>query len=59
MFQAKLTDSIPEGYTIETVIDGKPLRGFLFVNKANSVQPSTHTSGSRYVVVSSFNQFFF
>ncbi|KAF7806276.1 tip elongation aberrant protein 1-like isoform X1 [Senna tora] len=47
MFQAKLTHSVTEGYTIETVIDGKPLRGFLFSNKANSLQPSTHTSSSR------------
>lgn len=32
-FQAKVTESIPNGYTIETVIDGKPLRGVLFSNK--------------------------
>ncbi|XP_054822682.1 tip elongation aberrant protein 1-like [Prosopis cineraria] len=47
IFQAKLTDSIPEGYAMETVIDGKPLRGFLFLNKPNSLQPSIHASSSR------------
>ncbi|XP_062170810.1 acyl-CoA-binding domain-containing protein 6-like isoform X2 [Alnus glutinosa] len=35
-FQAKVTENIPVGYTIETVIDGKPLRGILFSNKSNS-----------------------
>ncbi|KAL2479147.1 Galactose oxidase/kelch repeat superfamily protein [Forsythia ovata] len=32
-FQAKVTKSFLDGYTIETVIDGKPLRGLLFSNK--------------------------
>ncbi|XP_038880676.1 host cell factor 2 isoform X3 [Benincasa hispida] len=32
-FQARVTESIPSGYTIETVIDGKPLRGILFSNR--------------------------
>ncbi|CAI0453753.1 unnamed protein product [Linum tenue] len=35
-FQAKVTETFPHGYTIETIIDGKPLRGILFSNK----QPS-------------------
>ncbi|XP_075479254.1 uncharacterized protein LOC142520139 [Primulina tabacum] len=35
-FQAKVTKSILDGYTIETIIDGKPLRGVLFSNKPNS-----------------------
>ncbi|XP_068654159.1 uncharacterized protein [Aristolochia californica] len=30
VFQAKVTDSFHYGYTIETTIDGKPLRGILF-----------------------------
>ncbi|KAJ0049262.1 hypothetical protein Pint_16276 [Pistacia integerrima] len=32
-FQAKVTENLPHGYTIETIIDGKPLRGILFANK--------------------------
>nr|XP_048330190.1 uncharacterized protein LOC107419037 isoform X2 [Ziziphus jujuba var. spinosa] len=32
-FQAKVTKIITDGYTIETVIDGKPLRGVLFSSK--------------------------
>ncbi|XP_022921955.1 acyl-CoA-binding domain-containing protein 6-like [Cucurbita moschata] len=32
-FQAKVTESIPNGYTIETVIDGKPMRGILLSNR--------------------------
>lgn len=43
-FQAKVTENIPVGYTIETVIDGKPLRGILFSNKSNS----NHTSNYNF-----------
>ncbi|XP_059640606.1 nitrile-specifier protein 5 isoform X2 [Cornus florida] len=32
-FQAKVIKSFPDVYSIETVIDGKPLRGVLFSNK--------------------------
>lgn len=35
-FQAKVTKSLAEGYTIETIIDGKQLRGVLFSNKPSS-----------------------
>lgn len=41
-FQAKVTENIPVGYTIETVIDGKPLRGILFSNKPNSYHAANH-----------------
>ncbi|KAI5416546.1 acyl-CoA-binding domain-containing protein 5 isoform X2 [Lathyrus oleraceus] len=41
-FEAKVTENISEGYTIETVIDGKPLRGVLFLNKQNPLHPSAH-----------------
>ncbi|MCI08074.1 RING finger protein B-like, partial [Trifolium medium] len=41
-FEAKVTENISEGYTIETVIDGKPLRGILFLNKQNTLHPSAH-----------------
>nr|GMC74156.1 kelch domain-containing protein 3-like [Ipomoea batatas] len=45
-FQAKVTKSFPDGYTIETVIDGKPLRGVLFSNKPKSVKwPSDDSDG--------------
>ncbi|KAK6128175.1 hypothetical protein DH2020_038077 [Rehmannia glutinosa] len=36
-FQAKVTKSFTDGYTIETVIDGRPLRGVLFSNKPSSI----------------------
>ncbi|KAK2989336.1 hypothetical protein RJ640_015047 [Escallonia rubra] len=32
-FEANVSKSLPDGYTIETVLDGKPLRGILFTNK--------------------------
>uniref|UniRef100_A0A2C9UK58 Uncharacterized protein n=1 Tax=Manihot esculenta TaxID=3983 RepID=A0A2C9UK58_MANES len=32
-FEAKVTESFAHGYTIETIIDGRPLRGILFANK--------------------------
>ncbi|KAL8547179.1 hypothetical protein ACS0TY_006770 [Phlomoides rotata] len=35
-FQAKVTKTFSDGYTIETIIDGKPLRGVLFSNKPSS-----------------------
>ncbi|XP_019451767.1 PREDICTED: tip elongation aberrant protein 1-like isoform X1 [Lupinus angustifolius] len=43
MFAAKVTKNISEGYAIETVIDGKPLRGILFHNKPISLHPSDLT----------------
>ncbi|GFP95704.1 kelch domain-containing protein 3 [Phtheirospermum japonicum] len=36
-FQAKVTKSFSNGYTIDTVIDGRPLRGVLFSNKPSSI----------------------
>ncbi|CAH2036969.1 unnamed protein product [Thlaspi arvense] len=57
MFQARLTESFPVGYSIETMIDGKVLRGVLFSTKHNSVL-ATDQSFSRRVVqlVSSFQR---
>ncbi|XP_061351969.1 uncharacterized protein LOC133296940 [Gastrolobium bilobum] len=57
MFQASLTQNISGGYTIETVIDGKLLRGILFSNKPNTLNPATlfsrkRTSGETVNVVS-------
>ncbi|EOA40064.1 hypothetical protein CARUB_v10008756mg [Capsella rubella] len=37
MFHARITESYQVGYTIETMIDGKVLRGVLFSNKHSSV----------------------
>ncbi|KAI4343981.1 hypothetical protein L6164_011261 [Bauhinia variegata] len=48
-FQAKVTESISEGYSIETVIDGKPLRGILFLNKSNFLLPATLTSSRKRI----------
>lgn len=43
MFEAKVSENISDGgLTIETVIDGKPLRGVLFLNKPNSLNPAGH-----------------
>ncbi|XP_039069408.1 RING finger protein B-like isoform X2 [Hibiscus syriacus] len=41
-FHAELTESFPHGYTIETVIDGKPLRGILFSAKPSSVHVANY-----------------
>ncbi|KAG2257101.1 hypothetical protein Bca52824_076395 [Brassica carinata] len=37
MFQAKVTERFPVGYSIETMINGKVLRGVLFSTKQSSV----------------------
>ncbi|KAJ4713221.1 kelch domain-containing protein 3-like isoform X2 [Melia azedarach] len=46
-FQAKVTESFPLGYTIETTIDGKPLRGILFANKPSSANTTNHSSSRK------------
>ncbi|GAV75310.1 Kelch_3 domain-containing protein/Kelch_4 domain-containing protein, partial [Cephalotus follicularis] len=46
-FQAKVTESFPHGYTIETVIEGKPLRGILFANKPSSALTANHNSSRK------------
>ena len=46
-FRAKVTETIPNGYIIETVIDGRPLRGILFSNRpipTNFAHHSTNRS---------------
>ncbi|KAE8681417.1 Transporter associated with antigen processing protein 2 isoform 1 [Hibiscus syriacus] len=48
-FQAKVTESFPHGYTIETIIDGKPLRGILFANVPVQV-PNLNSSRKRAFV---------
>ncbi|OMO62949.1 Kelch repeat type 2 [Corchorus capsularis] len=46
-FHAKVTESFPHGYTIETVIDGKPLRGILFANKPSTGHLASHNSSRK------------
>ncbi|XP_022850490.1 nitrile-specifier protein 5 isoform X3 [Olea europaea var. sylvestris] len=46
-FQAKVTKSVLDGYTIETVIDGKLLRGVLFSNKPISKDTVNDVSNRR------------
>ncbi|XP_011101963.1 RING finger protein B isoform X1 [Sesamum indicum] len=46
-FQAKVTKSFSDGYTIETIIDGKPLRGVLFSNKPSSINVGADTSNRK------------
>ncbi|GMJ00051.1 hypothetical protein like AT1G18610 [Hibiscus trionum] len=41
-FHAELTERLPHGYTIKTVIDGKPLRGVLFSVKPSSVHVANY-----------------
>ncbi|KAJ6418456.1 hypothetical protein OIU84_001759 [Salix udensis] len=41
-FQAKVTESLSHGYTIETIVDGKLLHGILFSNKPSSPQIVSH-----------------
>ncbi|KAI7753914.1 hypothetical protein M8C21_011990 [Ambrosia artemisiifolia] len=50
-FQAKVTKSITNCYTIETVIDGKPLRGVLFSNNLGSKKPAADDLRRKRVVV--------
>ncbi|XP_010531849.1 PREDICTED: tip elongation aberrant protein 1-like isoform X2 [Tarenaya hassleriana] len=42
-FQARVAESFPLGYTIETIIDGKALRGFLFSNRQSSDLMADHS----------------
>ncbi|KAF2312873.1 hypothetical protein GH714_040930 [Hevea brasiliensis] len=43
-FQAKVTESFPHCFTVETIIDGKPLRGILFANKSITPQMANHNN---------------
>ncbi|XP_019083710.1 PREDICTED: tip elongation aberrant protein 1-like [Camelina sativa] len=49
MFQARVTENSPHGYTIETIIDGKVLRGVLISNKHSSVQMADPSFSNRQV----------
>lgn len=46
-FQAKVTETLPYGYTIETIIDGKPLRGILFANMPSAFPATNHNSSRK------------
>ncbi|KAI3785649.1 hypothetical protein L1987_44773 [Smallanthus sonchifolius] len=52
-FQAKVTKSITNCYTIETVIDGKPLRGVLFSNNLGSKKSAADDLRRKRVAVES------
>nr|KYP49534.1 Rab9 effector protein with Kelch [Cajanus cajan] len=47
IFQANVTERNSAGYRIETVIDGKPLHGILFLNKPHTLNPVTNTSSRK------------
>ncbi|KAG5049572.1 hypothetical protein JHK85_010675 [Glycine max] len=47
MFQANVKGKNSAGYTIETVIDGKPLHGVLFKNQPNTLIPVPNTSSRK------------
>ncbi|KAI4326576.1 hypothetical protein MLD38_031876 [Melastoma candidum] len=47
VFQARVTESLNDGYTIETVIDGKPLRGILFSNNPRSIHVPIQVSSRK------------
>ncbi|KAG8388718.1 hypothetical protein BUALT_Bualt02G0154500 [Buddleja alternifolia] len=46
-FQAKVSKSFSDGYTIETIIDGKLLRGVLFSNKPSSISNTSGDNSNR------------
>ncbi|XP_076936454.1 uncharacterized protein LOC143603567 [Bidens hawaiensis] len=50
-FQAKVTKGMTNCYTIETIIDGKPLRGVLFSNNLGSKKPAADDLRRKRVVV--------
>lgn len=52
-FQAKVTKNITNCYTIETVIDGKPLRGVLFSNNLGSKKAAADDLRRKRVAVDS------
>ncbi|XP_024970653.1 rab9 effector protein with kelch motifs-like isoform X3 [Cynara cardunculus var. scolymus] len=52
-FQAKVTKNITNCYTIETVIDGKPLRGVLFSNNIGSKKAAADDLRRKRVAVDS------
>lgn len=52
-FQAKVTKNIPNCYTIETVIDGKPLRGVLFSNNVSNKKPGADDLRRKRIAVDS------
>ncbi|XP_034673926.1 kelch repeat-containing protein 1-like isoform X1 [Vitis riparia] len=47
IFQANITESFPDGFTIETIIDGKPLRGILFSNKPSNSNMAKYNSSRK------------
>lgn len=58
VFRARVTENVPLGYTIETIIDGKVLRGVLFSNRGISVQMGDPSFSSGQVLVITLFFFF-
>jgi hypothetical protein len=56
MFQARITESYPVGYTMETMIDGKVLRGVLFSNKRSSILPADQSFSRKRPAMSNGDQ---
>ena len=59
MFQAKVTERFPVGYSIETMINGKVLRGVLFSTKQSSVLATDQSLSRRVLISLSYFRFFF
>ena len=57
MFQAKVTERFPVGYSIETMINGKVLRGVLFSTKQSSVLASDQSLSRRVLISVSYFRF--
>ncbi|XP_010477041.1 PREDICTED: kelch domain-containing protein 3-like [Camelina sativa] len=56
MFQARITENYQVGYTIETMIDGKVLRGVLFSNKHSSLLASDQSFSRKRPAMSNGDQ---
>ena len=54
MFHARVTETFPVGYSIETMIDGKVLRGVLFSTKQSSVLPTDQSFSRRVLILVSY-----
>ncbi|KAF3612084.1 hypothetical protein DY000_02045742 [Brassica cretica] len=51
MFHARVTETFPVGYSIETMIDGKLLRGVLFSTKQSSVVAADPSFSRRVLIL--------
>ncbi|KAF8104265.1 hypothetical protein N665_0176s0072 [Sinapis alba] len=56
MFHARVTETFPVGYSIETMIDGKVLRGVLFSTKQSFVLPTDQSLSRKRPAMSNGDQ---